>query len=271
MSTEKQMYESCLRKNLPYFGDYMCACPGFKRRHLYLDIIVKALVENQPGEFINVLEIGSWAGASATTFAQSLKKHNHGHGVVVSVDPWKPYHTAEQLSDNNQSIREMDRALRQNEIFNLFLHNVSALDNEDIILPMKGTSETVLPRLARDTFQIVYVDGDHGFKSAYRDIATAMPLVAPGGFLCGDDLELQIHQVDAWFTAANSHLDYVRDHQTGCWYHPGVTLAVAEVLGRVSSSEGFWYVQKAQNGWNCLPSSFSVGNEFPEHLEHLVL
>ncbi len=270
MIAGKAIYESCLRKNLPYFGDYLLACQGLRTRHIYMDMLVRTYVENHPGAFINILEIGSWAGASATTFARSLKKHNGGEGLVICVDPWKPYHTEGQLAGSNECIEEMDRALRQDEIFELFWHNITALSNEDIVIPMRGRSETILPRLARDSFQIVFVDGDHSFRSVCSDIRNGMALVAPGGFLCGDDLEAQIGQVASSAAAANTHSDLVRDPITGGWYHPGVTLAVGEIFGPVSATEGFWYVQKTQNGWNRCPFRFGPREEYPAHLDHLL-
>jgi cephalosporin hydroxylase len=38
---------------------------------------------------------------------------------------------------------------------------------------------------------MVFIDGDHAYSSVARDIRDYAPLVVDGGYICGDDLELQ--------------------------------------------------------------------------------
>ena len=39
-------------------------------------------------------------------------------------------------------------------------------------------------------FDWVYIDGDHSYKEVKKDIKNYLPLVKPGGLLCGDDWQL---------------------------------------------------------------------------------
>jgi hypothetical protein len=98
-------------------------------------------------------------------------------------------------------------------------------------------------------FDLVYLDGDHRYKQVSTDIRNAERLVGDGGILCGDDLELQAPAVDLENAKDNAHLDFILDPKTGQYYHPGITLAVAECFGDVSSWDGFWAVRKCGSKW----------------------
>ncbi len=53
----------------------------------------------------------------------------------------------------------------------------------------EGRSEVVLAGLEQ-TFEWIYIDGDHSYAQVQKDIAVATPLVAPGGFLAFNDYTL---------------------------------------------------------------------------------
>ena len=75
-------------------------------------------------------------------------------------------------------------------------------------------------------------------------------MVVSGGFLCGDDLEMQLHEVDAKATLENRENDFILDKRTGKLFHPGVACAVDDFFsGRVTSYSGFWIMQKTNSGW----------------------
>ncbi len=223
-------FRIALLKNKPYFGRHMMALQGNPRRHTYMQrIAIKERVTN-------VLEVGSWAGGSALVWAGVVKQRN---GIVVCVDPWKPYI---DLS-NNKSLKPMEKALKKDKVFKLFMHNVRTSGNEKTIIPCRGASDDVLPVLGQ--FDLVYIDGDHSIESVRNDIKNCIPLVRDGGILCGDDLEKQLSEVDlnATSDAAFKGIDYIDG------YHPGVTIAVFEELGSVSSWDGFWAVRKNGRSW----------------------
>ncbi|MBV5337266.1 MAG: class I SAM-dependent methyltransferase, partial [Deltaproteobacteria bacterium] len=79
------------------------------------------------------------------------------------------------------------------------------------MLPAIGASDDVLPLLSDSTFDIVYIDGAHDFKSVKSDLRNASRLVVEGGVLCGDDLEAQLSQVNPRYAEENAHLDFVCD------------------------------------------------------------
>lgn len=264
-------FENCLAEGKPYFGSIMHAVQGSSIRHGYMNRLVEVVDKAGTNQIVKILEIGSWAGGSAVTWAHALKKYHNGKGVIVCVDSWKPYYDPNAYSHLNSSIyHSMDQALTSGEIFNLFLHNIKATGNEDCILPMIGSSENLLPLLAEASFDIVFVDGAHDYENTRNDLLNASRLVVEGGVLCGDDLELQRSEVDLSYAEANRDLDYICDPRTGIWYHPGVSLAVGEISCPASSWEGFWALRKEKKRFVSFSSDLFAGKEIviPPHLAH---
>jgi hypothetical protein len=120
---EKEFYEYCLTHDQPYFGTVMYALQGSPIRHAYMQLLVEQ--ECRPGgdRPFNILEVGSWAGGSAITWAAALKKFNNGRGFVICLDKWQQYFQS-SLRQEPGLYKEMDDALSSGRIFELFMHNV---------------------------------------------------------------------------------------------------------------------------------------------------
>ena len=85
-----------------------------------------------------------------------------------------------------------------------------------------------------------------------------------GGIICGDDLNLQLHEIDQNNALKNKHKDFIEDPLTKKNFHPGVTVAVSEIFGEASSWGGFWAMQKINDIW----VKFSLKNMeviYPNH------
>ena len=69
--------------------------------------------------------------------------------------------------------------------------------------------------------------------------------------LCGDDLEVQYHQIkDKDFLHQNAENDFIKCKETGVEYHPGVTKAVYDFFNcEVSNYNGFWVMRKVDGSW----------------------
>ncbi len=133
--------------------------------------------------------------------------------------------------------------------YDLFRHNASCAPARVSIKHIRGTAADVLPTLSSGQFHIVYVDASHYYDAVKADLIAAQRLVAPGGILAGDDLELQIGAgVDEASARAVIDHDYIRA-PSGVPYHPGVAIAVAEVLGRVSSIGRAWFMRRHADGF----------------------
>ena len=230
--------------------------------------LVRLVCSSNNNSEIKILEIGSWAGGSAISWAEAIQKYNNSNGTVVCIDPWVPYFAPSAIGVTNHPIYEdMHNHLKSGEIFKLFIHNISAAGYSDMICPFRGTSDKLLPLFNKESFDIVFIDGDHRYLPALRDVLNTVDLVKNGGVLCGDDLELQLHQIDAINALKFSDKDYVLDPKTQTHFHPGVSLAVGKLIGQVSVYEGFWLVKKEINQWKFVELAVNSSNEVPYHLQ----
>ncbi|MHC9064142.1 glycosyltransferase [Nitrospira sp. CMX1] len=266
-SLEFEYYRYCRSQNKPYFGRVMWASQGLPLRHVVMQELVRLESVRVGSGPLHILEVGSWAGGSAITWADALKRHHGGNGRVICVDPWKPYFDLTKRPEA-PVYREMWNALQDDSIYDLFLHNIAAAGHRDVVLPFRGQSREMLPAFPFRYFDIVFIDGDHSYAAVAADLKLASALVKDGGILCGDDLELQIEEIDQAYARTQTESDYVRDPRSGREYHPGVTLAVGESLGRVSSIVGCWAARKNGTGWEATEMSKVVcaADHIPAHL-----
>lgn len=261
--SETALIDALLLKK-PYFGSALRALQGSAERHRYMGAVIRYLTENRQTEKLNILEVGSWAGASAVTWAKSLKS-NSLDGHVMCIDPWEPFIDVSNNADRHYL--EMESSLEQGTIFELFLHNLKTTGVDDIVQYQRGRSDDVMPGLVKGLYSIVYVDGAHHYQGVLTDLIHAADLIPDGGIICGDDLELQMGQVDQADLSndVDQGLDYTLDARSGIHYHPGVTRAVGETFGEVGEWQGFWAIQKKDGQW-IIPDISSLITALPDHL-----
>ena len=245
--TDPRLIE-CLLLDRPYFGSAMRALQGVAIRHAYMQAVVELLSKENHTEPIKILEVGSWAGGTAITWAKAVQKY-FGRGQVLCVDHWEPYF--DTSVDSEPVYVKMTEAAVNKSIYGLFLHNIRTSGVSHIVSHIVGNSHCVLPTLEKSELSIAYLDASHKFSDVERDIRLSMDLVREGGVLCGDDLELQCSDVGAAELIADvaTRKDYVRSRACNLFYHPGVTHAVAATFGEVSAWEGFWAMRKTAKGW----------------------
>src|SRR5262249_53121108 len=140
---------------------------------------------------------------------------------------------------------EMNEAAGTALIYKLFEHNIASAGLHNVVHVKKATSREVLPELPPATWAIIYIDGSHTYEDVTFDIRQAKRLLRNGGILCGDDLELESAQLDPaeLADAVRTGQDFVLSRSTQRYYRPGVTAAVAEVIGKVYVRDGFWAVR----------------------------
>jgi predicted O-methyltransferase YrrM len=213
---------------------------------------------------LDVLEIGSWAGASAVTWAMALREAG-ASATVTCVDPWLPYFDAE--AEHDRHYRDMNDAARDGLIAQLFEHNIRCAGVADMIRQRRGYSQNVLPELPSGQFDIVYIDGSHRFEDVRFDIQQAKRLLRGGGVICGDDLERQSSEVsaDELSQAIAGGRDYVYSEASRSHYHPGVTAAVGREFDSVGVWDGFWAVRKRGEKW-VVPDLDLTALRLPDHI-----
>jgi len=244
---EYAVYRYSLLAGKPYFGLVMQAWMTIPERAAWMRRTVAAVKAD--GQ-VNILEIGSWAGHSATVWAGALKEFHGGRGRLLCVDPWKSYISLEKHDTSRFMYRQMEAGLKSGDILRLFYHNVRASGADQLVMSMRAESREALKYLAPGSFDVIYVDGDHSYDGVISDLRLSAPLLKDGGFLCGDDLELQYHQVDKASIEPVKNLNFATDPVQETGYHPGVTLGLWKFFGtEVSAYNGFWLMRKAGSSW----------------------
>jgi SAM-dependent methyltransferase len=117
----------------------------------------------QPG--LQALEIGSFEGRSACWIVQNLLTGQNSR--LICVEPFADYRGQETNFD----------------------HNVRAAGCTERIVKLRGRSQQLLPYLAAESFDFIYVDGSHLVLDVLQDAAMCWRLVRPGGILVFDDYE----------------------------------------------------------------------------------
>jgi predicted O-methyltransferase YrrM len=232
---EKRGLES-FDEGRPFFPDVWGGILG-PHRHLWLQAMVYSL--RKLDRRISIVEAGSWIGGSALTFAESASRFCSTKASIICVDFWKPAEI-HQETGFDVSIFDDEFAYR------IFRHNASFANATVSIL--RGLTSECLPALREESFDIVYIDGSHYYREVLEDLQNGKVLTRTGGFLAGDDYEL---------TAESAGLDLCqenisRDHVSAATgeFHPGVAMAVYEVLGRVPAEHGgFFAVRKDRSSF----------------------
>ena len=219
-------------------------------RQVFMIGVIWRLAGDFGGEPLDLVEVGSWAGASALTWGQGLEEHNHGHGSLTCIDAWEPYYNDATVPDAFG--REINQALKGNKPYQVFKRNIKYLPSSVDLTIHRDWSANVLPTLIKDRYHLVYLDGNHTYNSVSEDIRLGCPLIRDGGIICGDDLEIQLHELDVSDVIDKPEADKWTDPKTDIVFHPGVARAVAECFGEVSSWSGFWAMRRDGNSWTRL-------------------
>lgn len=235
--------QQALNSNLPYFGRNAVGIGAPLFRYSVLRSLVKWVENRRPGKAIKILEVGSWIGASALIFARSIEEFNEGNGLITCVDSWTPYIDTDV--NNGYEHIVMTAALEKDAAYELFLHNCRSCRIDHVIKIKRGNSKTVLPELIGNQYDIIYLDGDHSFEMAFSDIDISKGLIAEGGILCGDDLEKQYDDVDPKIVeeGIRKNKDYILLDDKVSGFHPGVTMAVHQAIGKSSMIGCVWFMQ----------------------------
>ncbi len=219
MSKEKKHFIEHIENYKPYWGRFLMAAPSPAERFPFLAELIKLLSEKN--KFLRILEIGSYAGASAVTIASSIKKYNNGNGKIICIDPWC-FSPAVNLQKNTFfDTNDIDIASYTYE--DMFHHNIKASKCDDLIQPIKGFSGDILPILKENYFDLIYIDGDHSYDGFLNDLKLSHSLLKEGGFICGDDLDIAF---------------------------PGILQAIFKFFDKnVSDYLGFWCQKKSATNW----------------------
>lgn len=112
---------------------------------------------------LQILEIGSYQGMSTCWLLDNILTHPSAR--IVCVDPLYP-HYAQRFNDN--------------------IYDSGALSK---VVKIANRSQEALPILRPNTYDFIYIDGDHDDDVAFQDGIFAWNLVKVGGLMIFDDYE----------------------------------------------------------------------------------
>ena len=117
-----------------------------------------------------IAEIGSFMGRSTTVLAETS-------GYVWAIDTW----------EGSEEHRAMLRDKPRNYLYDQFTANLSDEIKAKKVIPTRGGSCVIADGFMRESFDMIFIDGAHGYDSVKADILAWIPLLSPDGLLCGHD------------------------------------------------------------------------------------
>lgn len=123
------------------------------------------------GRAIKYLEIGAFYGANLLSVAKTYGEH--AGSKLHCIDPWIDY--AEYPEYKGQ----------QDGIYLKFLKNVAKISDKLVV--HRGFSNVELLALEDDSFDIIYIDGNHEPEYVLEDAVLSFRKLKRGGFLIFDD------------------------------------------------------------------------------------
>ncbi len=117
-------------------------------------------------------EIGSWQGRSATAVAAAL-----------------PPQSVLQLVDNftGPTTREKPTKAHVQTQLEVSMAAMRTLAPTLAVRLAVGASAELAPTFAPESFDVVFIDGDHAYPAVVADIVGWLPTLKHGGLLCGHD------------------------------------------------------------------------------------
>ena len=170
---------------LPPLAEFLREPPSFRhvpvagqRWDVLLHILSQfSLEERQRG--LRVVEVGVEKGMTVTY----LMRHEAAISEYVCVDPW---HLAEKSPASNQVLDSYHANLQA------WASGEPSFQRQGrpAVRLLRATSEAAAGQLPLDHFDVVFIDGEHSFEAARRDIQVWKRRLRKGGVLAGHDFSL---------------------------------------------------------------------------------
>jgi len=130
-----------------------------------------------------VIDVGVWKGQSTITMARAMKDAGID-GCVIAVDTFLG--SAEHW-DPGRNLFTRYHGLP--DIYGTFLANVHAAGVTGYVVPMPQTSANavMILRRLRIIASVIHIDAAHEYEAVLKDAQDYWSILAPGGYLIGDD------------------------------------------------------------------------------------
>jgi predicted O-methyltransferase YrrM len=229
--------------NLSYIGGYL-----FSQQELFRGRkkIIKKILEklnNKKVKFVNVLEIGVYAGQNTLFIAKILKEININF-YITCLDPWRSYNTVHHKSFNFY-YKKFNDGLDYGKVLNLLKYNLKSISIEKKVKVIKKESKLFFLK-NKQMFDLIFIDGSHNYKDVLFDIKYSKKFLKNGGIIVGDDYEVKFSDVhsNALKNLSKNHKELSFQSKQGRSFHPGVTKAVYRYFGNINPIKGLFVVKK---------------------------
>lgn len=130
-----------------------------------------------------VVDVGVWKGQSTINMATEMKRLGLD-GCVIAVDTFLG-------SPEHWDMKLFDRRFGMPDLYRTFMSNVLNAGVAEYVVPLPQTSVTAAAILRNRGISpaVVHVDAAHEYDEVLRDAEEYWALLAPGGFLIGDDYD----------------------------------------------------------------------------------
>ena len=141
-----------------------------------------------------VIEIGTWLGRSAYAMGTMVR------GKVIAIDTFAPVWPPDKNSRSwfRRKIGVPMEFFNENKdyMYNQCLDNLVGLIEDGKVEVIRGDSSFVKNDLQglKGLVDMVFIDGDHSYEGAKRDILDYKPLIRKGGFISGHDFGKEVKE-----------------------------------------------------------------------------
>lgn len=139
----------------------------FKERHCLALASFVAQVEDVPGR---IVEIGSWEGRSTIALANSTARE------VNAVDTWKG-----SPSDQSSALAA------ERDVFTTFLSNIAEATSGNVVAHRMDWRR--YRQCDESPIALLFIDAEHTYDEVSKQLTAFLPLMSPGGIVCGDDFD----------------------------------------------------------------------------------
>jgi hypothetical protein len=123
---------------------------------------------------IKYLEIGTFYGANAISVAKSYASHKDSE--IHCCDPWVDYDEYDEYKTLQPSI------------YSAFIKNIESIRHDKSRFRIhRDYSYNVLPKFENDTFDMIYIDGNHTSQYVLEDAVLSFRKLKTNGYMIFDD------------------------------------------------------------------------------------
>ncbi len=133
------------------------------------------------------VEIGSFVGRYARHILDNWK------GTLYLVDPWREPEKGSDVEGSSNDVVTPEVMLQATKV----LKGV-----EDRAIMIRALSHQAVDLFQDGSLDFIYIDGDHSYEGAKRDIKLWFPKVKKGGLVAGHDY-LRLKKENDWFLDPN--------------------------------------------------------------------